>query len=266
MRWSPFALLDARHAPPPDRARVRWLAAQPFAHRGLHGSDGQNQRIENSRAAFEAAIAAGHGIECDVQLSRDGIAFVFHDETLDRLAGRPDRVASMASDALAGIALTGSDERIPRLSEMLRLVGGQVPLLIEIKSTNRRVAPICQAVVRALEGYRGSLAVMSFNPLVGGWFASHAPRIVRGLVVTEEGRRTLRARIERHLWLWRSHAEFLAYDIHDLPSRFAAAQRARSLPVVTWTVRSADQLRSAAAHADAPIHELPLEAFGKAPI
>ena len=262
MRWSPFALLDARHAPPPNRARVRWLVAQPFAHRGLHDAG----RVENSRAAFEAAIAAGHGIECDVQLSRDGIAFVFHDDSLDRLAGRPDRIASLSSDALAGIALSGSAERIPRLTEMLRLVDGKVPLLIEIKSTNRRVAPICQAVVRALEGYRGEVAVMSFNPLVGGWFAAHAPRIARGLVVTEEGRRGLRGRIERHLWLWRARAEFLAYDIRDLPSRFAAAQRARGLPVVTWTVRWVEQLRRATVHADAPIHELPLEAFGKQPI
>lgn len=241
---------------------IAWLKAQPFAHRGLHGAG----RIENSRGAFAAAIAAGHGIECDVQLSRDGIAFVFHDDTLERLAGRPDRVASLASDALAAIALSDSNERIPRLTDVLRLVGGQVPLLIEIKSRNRRIAPICQAVVRTLEGYRGPLAVMSFNPLVGHWFATHAPRIVRGLVVTEEGHRTLRGRIERHLWLWRSHAQFLAYDIRDLPSRFAAAQRERGLPVVTWTVRTAEQVRRATAHADAPIHEMPLEAFGKQPI
>ncbi len=266
MRWSPFALLDAHRAPAPDPDRVAWLSAQPFAHRGLHGGEGRHRRIENSRAAFAAAIAAGHGIECDVQLSRDGIAFVFHDDTLDRLAGRPDKVASLAADDLAGVALIGSDERIARLSEMLRLVGGQAPLLIEIKSRNRRVAPICKAVVRALEGYRGPLAIMSFNPLVGGWFAHHAPGILRGLVVTEEGHRTLRSRIQRHLWLWRSHAQFLAYDIRDLPSRFATAQRARGLPVVTWTVRSAEQLRRAIVDADAPIHEMPLEAFGKAPI
>ena len=262
MRWSPFARLDARRAPPPDRGRAAWLSAQPFAHRGLHGGD----RVENSRAAFTAAIAAGHGIECDVQLSRDGIAFVFHDDTLDRLAGRADAVASLSSDVLAGIVLAGSDERIPRLTDMLRLVAGQVPLLIEIKSRNRRVAPICQAVVRALEGYSGPVAIMSFNPLVGAWFATHAPRILRGLVVTEENATTLRARIERHLWLWRAQAQFLAYDIRDLPSRFAAAQRARGLPVTTWTVRTARQLETASAHADAPIHELPLEAFGKQPI
>ncbi len=262
MPRSPSALLDAHYAPPPARGRVAWLSAQPFAHRGLHA----NSAVENSRAAFAAAIAAGHGIECDVQLSRDGIAFVFHDDTLARLTGRPDRVAALSSDALAGIALTGSSETIPRLSEMLRLVGGQVPLLIEIKSTNRRVAPICQAVVRALEGYRGPLGVMSFNPLVGAWFERHAPRIIRGLVVTEEGKRALRGRVERHLWLWRAQAQFLAYDIRDLPSRFAAAQRARGLPVTTWTVRTPEQLQIARAEADTLIHEMPLEAFGKQPI
>jgi glycerophosphoryl diester phosphodiesterase len=97
---------------------------------------------------------------------------------------------------------------------------------------------------------------MSFNPQVGRWFADHAPRITRGLVVTEEDRRGMRGRIERHLALWRARPDFLAYDIRDLPSRFAAAQRERGLPVLTWTVRGPEAEAIAADHADGPIYEI----------
>ena len=108
---------------------------------------------------------------------------------------------------------------------------------------------------RALEGYRGPVAVMSFDPRAVGWFARHAPHIVRGLVVTEEGRRTLSGRFRRHLSLWQAKPEFLAYDVRDLPSRFAAAQRARGLPLLTWTVRSEELAARARVHADAAIAE-----------
>jgi glycerophosphoryl diester phosphodiesterase len=96
---------------------------------------------------------------------------------------------------------------------------------------------------------------MSFDPRVGYWFARHAPHVPRGLVVTEENARTLWGSLKRHLALWQARPDFLAYDVRDLPSRFAAAQRARGLPVATWTVRTPDLLARARTHADAPIAE-----------
>jgi glycerophosphoryl diester phosphodiesterase len=131
-----------------------------------------------------------------------------------------------------------------------------VPLLIEIKTPGRTAARHCLAVHRAVEGYRGPFAVMSFNPEVGRWFARHAPSIVRGLVVSEEGKKGARGRLERHLALRRARPDFLAYDVRDLPSRFAAAQRARGLPLLTWTVRGRAAEAIAAAHADQPIYEV----------
>jgi glycerophosphoryl diester phosphodiesterase len=130
-----------------------------------------------------------------------------------------------------------------------------VPILIELKAPGHKVAGLCLAVRRSLEGYRGPAAVMSFNPLVGHWFAAHADRTVRGLVVTEEGRRSVRGRLGRHLALWRSRPDFLAYDVRDLPSRFATAARGRGVPLLTWTVRGADADRAARAHADQIIYE-----------
>ena len=251
MRLSPLSLLDQRLAPPPDPARLAFLKAQPFAHRGLHGPN----IIENSRAAFNAAIAAGHGIELDVRTHiYDGV-FVFHDETIERLTDGCGRFADLPTATRDALRLKGSDETIPRLSEILDLVAGQVPILIEIKAPEMSVGALCLSVRRALEGYRGAVAVMSFNPGVARWFHDHAPRIVRGLVVTEEGKRGLRGRWERHLSLWRAKPDFLAYDIRDLPSRFASSQRARGLPVLTWTVRTAEQQATAKAYAEQPIYE-----------
>ena len=249
--------LDRLIAPAPAPARVAFLKAQPFAHRGLHGPG----VIENSRAAFRAAIALGHGIELDVQAALGGEPFVFHDWTLDRLTNDTGQFAERSATQLARVQLKNCTETIPTLAEILALVAGRVPILIEVKSESRHVGHLCLGVRRALEGYRGDVAVMSFNPEIGRWFGEHAPRIVRGLVVTEEGPETrlaiLRARALRHLSLWRARPDFLAYDIQDLPSRFAGAQRARGLPLLTWTVRTADQEQSAFAHADEAIYEKP---------
>lgn len=231
---------------------MAFLRGRRFAHRGLHGADA----VENSRAAFKAAIAVGDGIECDVQLSGDGTAFVFHDGTLERLTDEQGELAKLSAGTIGRALLRGTHETIPRLEEMLAIVGGQVPLLIEVKAPNREVGRLCLAVRRALEGYRGPVAVMSFNPEVGRWFADHGPRITRGLVVTEENRHGMRSRVERHLALWRAHPDFLAYDVRDLPSRFASAQRARGLPVLTWTVRDELAEMAAAEYADAPIYEV----------
>lgn len=247
-----FAPIDRWLAPAPDRRKVEWLSAWTFAHRGLHGQGVP----ENSPDAFSGAIALGLGIECDVQRSVDGQAVVFHDWELDRLTGERGPVMARPASELCAIALTGSGDAIPSLRQVLNDVSGRVPILIEVKSRrDLPVAGLCLAVQRQLEGYRGAHAVMSFDPRVSRWFADHAPDRVRGLVVTEEGWKNARGTLRRHLALWHARPDFLAYDIRDLPSRFAAAQRRRGLPVATWTVRSPELLARAAAHADAAIAE-----------
>jgi glycerophosphoryl diester phosphodiesterase len=158
---------------------------------------------------------------------------------------------------LQAVRFRAGGDPMPRLSEILALIAGRTPLLVEVKSRERRVAPLCAAVARALDDYGGPAGVMSFNPEVGRWFARERPQALRGLVVTEHDRRGLRGRIERPLFLRRSRADFLAYDVRDLPSRFAAAARRRGLPVYTWTVRTDSDRAAAAAHADQIIFEAP---------
>ncbi|HEV2867401.1 MAG TPA: glycerophosphodiester phosphodiesterase family protein [Allosphingosinicella sp.] len=237
---------------PSRRSRLTGLISRPFAHRGLH----KPGRVENSRAAFEAAIAAGRGIELDVQAAADGTAMVFHDSTLERLTEASGPLAAHTAEALARIRLRGSRETIPTLEEVLALIRGRAPLLIEVKAPGRDPSGLSRAVARLLEGYTGPVGVMSFNPEVGHWFARHAPETLRGLVVTEAGRRW-RGAVARHLAAWRARPDFLAYDIRDLPSGFAAAQRAKGLPVLTWTCRSVADWARAGEHAEQIIYEEP---------
>lgn len=254
MRLSLFALLDNWRAPAPDPRKIAWIGSHDYAHRGLHGI-AEDGLPENSLEACHAALDLGLGIECDIQRSADGQAMVFHDWELDRLTAQTGPVAHFSAEQLGRTDLTGGTGTIPTLRKLLMLIGGRVPVLIEIKS--RRDAPIpalCLAVRRVLEGYAGPHAVMSFDPRVSRWFQHHSPHTVRGLVMSEsEGAGA--GPVRRRLALWHARPDFLAYDVRDLPSRFAAAQRARGLPVATWTVRSAELRARAALHADAAIAE-----------
>ncbi len=249
---SPFGQFDRWLAPAPSASKVSWMAGGDYAHRGLHGAGVP----ENSPTGFALAIERGIGIECDVQRSSDGQAMVFHDFALDRLTGETGLVSARSSDQLSRIILLGSQDTIPSLRQLLSQIAGRVPLLIELKSNNSpRFAALCLAVRRVLEGYQGPHAVMSFDPRMVRWFAVHSPLTTRGLIITEENAKALAGRLRRRFSLWHSKPHFLAYDIRDLPSRFAAAQRGRGLPLLTWTVRSGELRERAEAYADAPIAE-----------
>src|SRR4051812_46346738 len=185
------------------QAELAALGAVPFAHRGLHGGG----RGENSDSAFRAAAEAGYGIELDVQLSADGWPMVFHDDVLDRLTDGTGPLAALPATELRSFRLRTGAEAMPTLGEALQLIAARVPLLIEVKAPDRHVAALCEAVAKALEGYAGPVGVMSYNPQVGAWFARRAPERLRGLVVSENGKKGLRGRIERRLALWRSRSD-----------------------------------------------------------
>jgi glycerophosphoryl diester phosphodiesterase len=181
---------------------------------------------------------------------------VFHDDRLDRLCDASGRLRDFDSGQLAAVRLRNSGEGIAPLGEILRLIDGRAPLLIEIKVA-RSWRALCRSVAEALDEHSGPAAVMSFSAPAVRWFANHRPAIVRGLVVSEEGKS--KSLIGRHLALRLARPDFLAYDIRSLPSRFAADARSNGLAILAWTVRSPDQRRSALLHADQIIHELPDE-------
>lgn len=242
--------------PAPD-----WLTDLPFAHRGLH--DAGAGVPEHTRAAFEAAIAAGYGIELDVRLSADGTVMVFHDETLDRVTADTGPMADRSADELSRLSLSGCDENIPTLAEILALIGGRVPLLVEIKQLGRDVVPLAAATRRTLAGYGGRHAVQSFNPLTLAWFRKHASEICRGQIATRrkrgdpDQRAGLTGFVSSHLLtclLSRPH--FIAYDILGLPFWPPRLARGLGWPLLTWTVRTPQQLALALNCTDNQIFEV----------
>ncbi len=229
-----------------------WLTQWEYAHRGLHGPDVP----ENSLAGAEAAIAAGLGIECDVQRSADDHPMVFHDWELERLTGRSEATEALDADNLETLRLLGTDQHPVRLAKFLDVVAGRVPLLIEIKSKRGyNVDWTCVYVARLLEEYSGPHAVMSFDPRVARWFRRHAPRVCAGLVMREDERGDTQTSWRRKLALWIAKPDFLAYHVAALPSPWVAGLRAKGLPVLTWTVNSPETRARALTHADALIAE-----------
>lgn len=242
---------------PGRRERLLRLIARPFAHRGLH----QDGRVENSIAAFEAAMAIGHGFELDVQETADGQALVFHDYTLERLTDQKGPVRQRVMTDLAAVTLSGTDQPLVTLQDLVRRLGKDAHILVEIKTKNRSVWRLCRAVLDAIQGRESQIAIMSFNPEVAHWFGHHAPEVLRGLVVSEEddigfwGR--MKGGLKRIVSLARAHPDFLAYDINSLPAPLPARLRAAGMPVLTWTIRTGADLEKARLHTDQIIHELP---------
>ncbi|MEM7711113.1 MAG: glycerophosphodiester phosphodiesterase family protein [Pseudomonadota bacterium] len=225
---------------------------RPLAHRGLHGSG----TPENSLAAFAAAMDRSYGIELDVQPSADGIAMAFHDATLDRLTGRTGPIDVVRADDLTQTNLADSDEIIPRLADVLDLVAGRAPLLIEIKDRDGAlgpgIGPLEDATLAALDGYDGPVALMSFNPHSMAHIAAQAPDRPRGLVTAAfdacdwpdlpaATRETLRAIPDA------AGVHFISHDSRDLASPRVADIRGQGRPILTWTIRSAAE-EAAARH------------------
>lgn len=225
------------------------LLHRPLAHRALH--DRVVGRIENSPAAIRAAMDRGYGIEIDLQLSRDGEAMVFHDEGLERLTGATGPVSARTAAELGRLTLTGGTDTIPTLAEVLALVDGRVPLLIEIKDQSLCMGPtdgrLEAATARALEGYRGEVAVMSFNPAAIYHMARLAPDVPRGLTTAgydEDEWAPLPPDLCRHFRAIPDYgptgASFLSHDVADLSRPRVAELKAQGAAILCWTVRSAE--------------------------
>lgn len=152
-----------------------------YSHRGLH----QEKSItpENSIAAFQFAIDSDFGIELDVQLSKDGIPVVFHDFNLKRVCGIDKNVNDLTFYELKQLSLFDSNEKIPHLQEVIDLVDGQVPLIVEIKAKNNNIS-ICSVITAILDNYKGIYCIESFNPLIVLWYKKNRPEIIRGQLST----------------------------------------------------------------------------------
>jgi len=233
---------------------------RPIAHRGLH--DAAQGVVENSLPAFWAAARAGYPIELDVRVLADGEVIVMHDRELDRTTNGTGAVADATSADIAKLTLAGmnsdTDARVPLLRDVLNLIAGSTPLLIEIKNEGA-VGKVEPAVAAALLGYRGAFAVQSFHPGTVRWWREHVPDVVRGLLSGDFRHEPIDDATRRSLQnleaLDTCEPDFLGYDIRLLPFDIVARERAAGRPVVGWTARSHDEATRALQYCDNVIFE-----------
>lgn len=224
-----------------------WLIARPVAHRGLH--DAANGVIENSISAFAAAVAGRYAIECDLQLSADGEAMVFHDDTLERLTEREGAFASLTAAELKAVSFKGTADRMLTLGELCDLVAGRVTLVLELKSGFTGDMRLAKRVAAVVQDYAGPVAAMSFDPAVIRGLHAEAPGLPRGLVAQSRPDPEVPSgnSVRYALDALRARPHFLAWSIDDLASFWPLlGRRGFGLPLLTWTVRTeADRLRAA---------------------
>ena len=226
-------------------ADISWLTRRPIAHRGFH--DLNRVRWENTLSAFDAAVERDYAIECDVHLSADGVPVVFHDNVLNRLAGRDGFVHDLTAAELAQLRIGGTQDHVPTLAEMLARIGGRVPLVIELKGVEGKDGGLVAAVAKALQGYRGKAAIMSFDHWLVRRFADDAPGIPAGLTAEK---RTIPA-LEAHFSMLAHPISFVSFGVSDLPNPFVSFVREKlAMPVITWTVRDEEARAATFAHAD----------------
>ena len=216
-----------------------------YAHRGLH--DNISDSPENTMAAFRKAVRHGYGIELDVQLTKDGQVVVAHDFSLKRICGVDGNVDDFTYEQLQGFPVYGSGQRIPLFSEVLALVNGKVPLIVEIKYRGKDDR-VCEKTWELLKNYRGVYCVESFHPRALLWFKKHCPRVCRGQLSMnyqrEDGSHGTHYWVMRHLLTnFLTRPDFIAYDcraMHAVSKN--VCRRLFGCPAVAWTVKCQAQL------------------------
>lgn len=249
-----FLLRPAR----PSRAQLAAFYGRSIAHRGLHTKD--KQTPENSLPAFCAAADAGYGIELDIQLSSDGEVVVFHDDTLQRVCGVPQRVDALPLAQLQELRLCGTPYTIPLFTEVLQAVNGRVPLIVELKRGAHN-ALLCQKALAMLREYKGEFCIESFDPTIVRWFKKNAPDIYRGQL--SDAPRAFKGSLKP--WLARfalgalftnvlARPQFIAYGLHPAPFTVDFVRGMGASPVC-WTVRDTDDMAALQEINDAVIFE-----------
>jgi glycerophosphoryl diester phosphodiesterase len=239
-----------------------WLTARPVAHRGLH--DRARGIVENMPGAAQAAIAANFGIECDIQLTADGEAMVHHDDELGRITEGSGALLGKTATQLKAVVFKDTSERMMSLGDLCALVAGRVPLVIEVKSHFDGDRKLVARMAEVLSSYRGPVVGMSFDPDQVMALRELMPQLPRGIIAErayEEADWPEATPAQRRGMLHLRHGlrtrpHFVAYGVDDLPA--AAPWIARNIfgcPLLTWTVRTAEQRATAARCADQMIFE-----------
>ena len=233
--------------------KIEPFYAQPIAHRGYF--DNNSSAPENSLAAFQNAIDHGYAIELDTQISADGTVWVLHDKSLLRSSGVDKNIDDMTDAEIRECTLFGTTEKVPTFAEVLKLIDGKVPLLVEIKGeAGDDVKAISKATAELLDSYKGVYAVQSFNPFAVQWFRENRPAVPRGQLVQDfiahgEGQNpAIRFALTAQLTNVLSRPNFIAYQLKDSDQiTFQALKTFTGVDCFAWTLKSQDELDTAKA-------------------
>jgi glycerophosphoryl diester phosphodiesterase len=238
----------------PQLRDLNWLVARPIAHRGFHN---KMDVIENTQSAFAAAIKHDYAIECDVQLSADGEAMVFHDDDLDRLTQAKGPVKALTVKELKGVKLKSTTDRIQTLAELLEQVDGRSTLVIELKSQWDGDEALAKRALQILENYQGPHGLMSFDPDLVACMRELSPHTVRGIVAdrtTDPYYNALplakRYAMRTFSHLAQTQPHFVSYNWRELPFEPVTEIRSLGHPVITWTLRSKEEASQALRYCD----------------
>jgi glycerophosphoryl diester phosphodiesterase len=223
---------------------LSWLTAQPVAHRGYH--DMNHAIWENTLSAFSRAVENGFAIECDLQYTADSVPVVFHDDDMQRLCGIKGDIREKTAGELGLIAIGGTADKIPTLGQLLRLVKGRVPIVLELKGRKGDDDGFADAVLEALESYDGPVALMSFDHWLLKDLKAQDPPYPLGL--TAGGNQPEQFCI--HEEAMQLGLDFISYFYGDLPNAFITKERSLGRPILTWTVRDQAGVDYTYAHAD----------------
>ncbi|MGL5316607.1 MAG: glycerophosphodiester phosphodiesterase [Peptostreptococcaceae bacterium] len=233
------------------KMKLLWLEEKPIAHRGLFNS----KYPENSLSAFENAIKNNYGIELDVQFTKDKKVVVFHDDNLERMTKDKRNVNELTYEELRKIKLLNSNESIPLLEDVLLLVNGKAPLIIEIKNC-KNIIELGEETNKILKNYKGKFAVESFNPIVIEWFKNNAKDVVRGQLSGNfkkyEGDLKFYEKFALTYLLlnFKSKPDFIAYELEWLPNIRVSYLKKRGMPIIAWTVKSEKDMEKAYKYSD----------------
>lgn len=225
-------------------SKLAWLTERPVAHRGYH--DMNKEVWENTLSAFGRAIEAGFAIECDLHYASDAVPVVFHDDDLQRVCNLPAQLRDRTSAELGLLSVGGTKDKIPTLKQLLRLCDGKVPLVLELKGREGDDEGFAESVLEVLEGYKGHVALMSFDHwLLKDLKELEAPYPI-GLTADGNEPETF----FKHDEAMQLGLDFISYFYGHLPNPFITAQRQRGIPVITWTVRDEAARKHTFANAD----------------
>jgi glycerophosphoryl diester phosphodiesterase len=237
-----------------------WLTARPVAHRGLH--DAGAGVIENTPTAVSAAVAAGYGIEVDLQITAEAEAMVHHDDVLGRLTEGSGRLDTMTAADLRRVAFKATSDHMMTLADLLDLVAGRVALILELKSHGDNDLRLARRTAEVVKSYAGPVAAMSFDPYQVAAIQDFAPGLPRGIVAQRYVRGSHAETEDRFdtfdyiRYGVRSRPHFVAYHVVDLPAPLPLLGRYLfGMPLLTWTVRTPEDRRRAARWADQMIFE-----------